>query len=229
METKLEPDPKRPVHVYFTDHIPFAFGTKEYQDVFTKLPRSIQYCTSWEGLSEYLKLHPLSICVNVRQFENSSLIETISMIETLSNLIGCSKHMTITLGVHLDTEYSFVRAAQIPKILGIIPTSTEFGLAEAMKGLDAQWAGIPYWPRHIIDRLPGAKKPKTKPTSISLTPRQQQIFDIVSSRGCSNKHIAKLMGLSESTVKLHLSNIFKKYSVRNRTQLAVSARKEIED
>lgn len=229
METQQSIDSNRPIHVYFTDQVPPTFHSDEYQNMLGDMPRNILYCTSWEGMSEYLKLHPKSVCVNVRQFEKSSLIETISMFETLANLIGCGKDMTITLGVHRDTETSFIRAAQKTRILGIVPASTDFGLAETMKGLDAQWSGIPYWPRHIIDQLSGAKKIKIRPSSVVLTPRQQQIFDIVVSRGCSNKHIAKLMGISESTVKLHLSNIFKKFSVRNRTQLAVSVRKEPEN
>jgi hypothetical protein len=65
---------------------------------------------------------------------------------------------------------------------------------------------------------------KTNSQEISLTPRQRQVFDLLSSRGASNKTIAKMLNISESTVKLHLGVIFKKYGVRNRTQLAIFAR-----
>lgn len=58
-------------------------------------------------------------------------------------------------------------------------------------------------------------------TKASLTPRQRQILALISKRGSSNKVIAKTLNISESTVKLHLGNIFKKYGVRNRTQLAL--------
>jgi DNA-binding NarL/FixJ family response regulator len=61
-------------------------------------------------------------------------------------------------------------------------------------------------------------------TKIILTPRQRQILDIVVTRGVSNKNIARMLHISESTVKLHMSSILKKFGLRNRTQLALFAR-----
>ena len=59
---------------------------------------------------------------------------------------------------------------------------------------------------------------------ITLTPRQRQILDIIVTRGVSNKNIARMLHISESTVKLHMSSILKKFGVRNRTQLALFAK-----
>ena len=56
---------------------------------------------------------------------------------------------------------------------------------------------------------------------VKLTPRQRQIYNIVSERGVSNKVIGRMLNLSESTIKLHMGAIFKKYGVKNRTQLAL--------
>ena len=56
---------------------------------------------------------------------------------------------------------------------------------------------------------------------IRLTPREQQILNLLVTRGCSNKVLAKTLGLSESTIKLHMKNLLKKYNVRSRTQLVV--------
>ncbi len=64
---------------------------------------------------------------------------------------------------------------------------------------------------------------KQRSGEIHLTPRQRQIFNLISTRGASNKAIAKLLDISESTVKLHTSAILKKYGVKSRTQLAVFA------
>jgi len=55
---------------------------------------------------------------------------------------------------------------------------------------------------------------------MNLTPRQAEILLWVQ-RGLSNKQIAKRLNLVESTVKLHMTGILKKYGVKNRTQLAV--------
>lgn len=75
-------------------------------------------------------------------------------------------------------------------------------------------------------------KPKKKAVDknkdvITLTPRQSQVLHLVQDRGASNKTIARMLSLSESTVKLHMSAIFKKYGVKNRTQLAVFARDQL--
>jgi len=69
------------------------------------------------------------------------------------------------------------------------------------------------------------KQAKSTDDKIKLTPRQLQIMDMICSKGASNKSIARLLNISESTVKLHVGHIFKKYGVRNRTQLAVFTRK----
>ena len=55
-----------------------------------------------------------------------------------------------------------------------------------------------------------------------LTARQEGVFGLLR-QGYSNKLIARQLGMSESTVKVHARKIMRKYSVTNRTQLAVAA------
>lgn len=56
----------------------------------------------------------------------------------------------------------------------------------------------------------------------NLTKREIQILQFVS-KGMLNKEIASAFGISERTVKNHISNIFKKIKVTDRTQAAVYA------
>ena len=56
----------------------------------------------------------------------------------------------------------------------------------------------------------------------SLTRREVEILAQVAS-GMFNKEIANNLGISERTVKNHISNIFKKIDVSDRTQAAVFA------
>lgn len=79
--------------------------------------------------------------------------------------------------------------------------------------------GVPMVPKEVMDILRKSKKKQNTSNKIILTPRQDQIYKLVSERGYSNKVIGKLLNLSESTVKLHISAILKKYGARNRTQL----------
>jgi DNA-binding NarL/FixJ family response regulator len=58
-------------------------------------------------------------------------------------------------------------------------------------------------------------------SQIPLTPRQDQILTLLLQRGASNKTIGNLLDITESTVKVHISKILRKYGARNRTQLIV--------
>lgn len=55
-----------------------------------------------------------------------------------------------------------------------------------------------------------------------LTPREMEVVGCIV-EGCSNRDIAKQFGLSEETVKRHLSNIFDKTGVSTRLELAMFA------
>ncbi len=56
----------------------------------------------------------------------------------------------------------------------------------------------------------------------TLTPRESQIMSCLR-EGSRNKVIAFDLGISESTVKVHVRNILKKLKASNRTQVALSA------
>ena len=55
-----------------------------------------------------------------------------------------------------------------------------------------------------------------------LTPREREVAALVSA-GMSNKEIAQRIEVSAGTVKIHLSNIFQKLNLSNRTSLAALA------
>ena len=59
----------------------------------------------------------------------------------------------------------------------------------------------------------------TQPADSPLTRRQQEILGLIR-EGASNRMIAEAFGISEGTVKLHVSAILKKLGVRNRTEAA---------
>jgi DNA-binding NarL/FixJ family response regulator len=55
-----------------------------------------------------------------------------------------------------------------------------------------------------------------------LTSREQQVMRLIA-KGLSNSEIGRQLDISEATVKVHLSHIFLKLGVRNRTALAALA------
>jgi DNA-binding NarL/FixJ family response regulator len=56
-----------------------------------------------------------------------------------------------------------------------------------------------------------------------LTPTQIKVLDGVNS-GLLNKQIAHNLGISEATVKAHMTALMRKLQVRNRTQVVIAAR-----
>lgn len=61
------------------------------------------------------------------------------------------------------------------------------------------------------------------PEQTDLSPRQNEIFSLIL-EAKSNKEIAYLLGISESTVKQHITVLFRKFSVFSRTQLIKKAK-----
>ena len=56
-----------------------------------------------------------------------------------------------------------------------------------------------------------------------LTDREQEVLALVG-RGLANKQIARRPGIRESTVKAHLTSVFQRIGVRDRTSAAFRAR-----
>ncbi len=77
-------------------------------------------------------------------------------------------------------------------------------------------------PAKVVQRddLAGAEK-RAKPFS-DLTPREHEIL-LHLSAGQSNKMIARKLGISDGTVKLHVKAILRKLGVRSRVEAAVMA------
>ena len=62
---------------------------------------------------------------------------------------------------------------------------------------------------------------KIPPTELGLTARQAQVLALMV-KGLSNREIADQLALSEGTVKIHATAIFKTLGVSSRTQALVA-------
>ena len=178
----------------------------------------------WKDLSDVLKLEPSQIVFHIDMLEDGTTIfEFMSMIETLIKFTMPGKTIPIGVSIDKDTPYAVIKDLKRTSLVGIVPSAESFGLNEMVLGLTMLVNQISYWPKHILDQLPGAViKIKNTKDEITLTNRQTEIFELVCKRGLSNKKIAQILNISESTVKVHISAILKAYKVRNRTQLALS-------
>ena len=70
---------------------------------------------------------------------------------------------------------------------------------------------------HAFDRRSDAPVGRNDRAAEGLTGRELEILLLVAS-GASNARIATRLWVTEQTVKFHLSNVYRKLGVRNRTQ-----------
>jgi len=73
----------------------------------------------------------------------------------------------------------------------------------------------------VLRELAAQTAPPPRKT-FGLTPRELEVIGLIA-EGSTNKHIAHSFGISEETVKRHLTNIFNKLGVGNRLELALFA------
>jgi len=84
-------------------------------------------------------------------------------------------------------------------------------LLDAFRGVPA---GVPAGVPTGVQELPTEQGPAP------LSPRETEILGLVS-KGNPNKVIARLLGLTEATVKVHIKGILRKLRMHNRTQAAI--------
>lgn len=110
-------------------------------------------------------------------------------------------------------------------VAGFIPKSDSS--AVILQAVRLVLAGGTYVPLRLLatdarHAAAAARPAATVPTVAGLTGRQQEVLALLA-RGLPNKLIARELGLSESTVKVHLLAIYRVLSVRNRTEAVVAA------
>lgn len=66
-------------------------------------------------------------------------------------------------------------------------------------------------------------EPEALLDSVSVSPREREVLHLVST-GARNRRIATELGISENTVKFHVSNLLRKAGARSRAELAALAR-----
>ncbi len=79
----------------------------------------------------------------------------------------------------------------------------------------------------IATTMAPAPTPPAFDPAISFTPREREILRLLA-KGCTNQEIGDQLALSIGTVKNHLSVIFAKLAVRDRTQAALWAREHLQ-
>lgn len=98
-------------------------------------------------------------------------------------------------------------------------------LRRVLEGEIVEPSKIPAYPMGIDhpDAPPSKPGPaKNRPKDMGLSPRQNDVLQLLG-KGKTNAEIALLLGLTEGTVKIHVTAVFKALGVKNRTQAMIAA------
>jgi DNA-binding NarL/FixJ family response regulator len=127
---------------------------------------------------------------------------------------------TRLLVVSGNDDPAVMRAALAAGAAGFVPKSEPpERLEQALALVLAGGTWLP--PQALADCRDGV--PPARPDPAALTPRQTEVLHGLM-RGLPNKLIARELGLTEGTVKIHIAAILRALQARNRTEAVVVAR-----
>ncbi len=157
-------------------------------------------------------------------------ISGIEVVRRLKNDPETSDIQAIILTVYDDLEIAAeaIRAGAIGYIL------KDCGKEQLLKAINSAADGVPLVASSITRQLVAVLRkqeglvtsiPREEDLLLSLTDRETDVLRLVA-KGYSNKAVARELGITISTVKTHLRNIFRKLGVEDRAQVIIKAIKE---
>lgn len=131
------------------------------------------------------------------------------------------KTRVVILTIHEDREY-LLETMQIGATGYILKDTDSATLYKAIR--DAYNGESYIQPKLAAELVKEFNKPKTArvKSENDLTQREYEVLTLIA-EGLNNKDIADKLFISEKTVKNHVSNIFRKINVCDRTQAAIYA------
>lgn len=196
------------------DHVLMREGIKQLLELDGSIEVIAQANNGEECLSILEKAKPQVLLLDINMPGKNG-------IEVLKEIKGRKLDIKVLiLTVHNEVEY-LLKAVDIG-VDGYILKDSES--SELKKAINVVLSGESYIQPKLIpflnQRLMARDQDKDKIDS--LTKRELEVLSEVAS-GMFNKEIAISLNISERTVKNHISNIFKKIDVSDRTQAAVFA------
>ncbi|MCS3455184.1 DNA-binding NarL/FixJ family response regulator [Aeromonas sp. BIGb0405] len=138
--------------------------------------------------------------------------------EGLVHLRGQYPDLPIVV-VSASEEASVVQQVLRLGALGFIPKSSS--MKQLVTALNAVIAGDTWLPEGVSLRPESEDESSLTSKLASLTPQQYKVL-VMLRDGSLNKQIAWELNVSEATIKAHITAIFRKLDVKNRTQAVIA-------
>ncbi|PMJ49327.1 response regulator transcription factor [Vibrio splendidus] len=118
--------------------------------------------------------------------------------------------------ISASEDASVVTQVKSHGAFGFIPKSSD--MRELVSALNQVLNGDPFFPEELITNNAACSDLAEKLST--LTPQQYKVLGMLSD-GLLNKQIAYELNVSEATIKAHMTAIFRKLDVKNRTQAVI--------
>ncbi len=197
------------------DHRLFRQGLKQILEMEQGFTVVAEVGTGQAAYDQTMALRPDVVCLDVSMPDGG--LETCERIKQALPAVG-----VVILTMHEDQEY-LMRALKAGANSYLVKDVETVNLTEAIR---AAMEGRPYLhPKlaglALMEMARADRQPKL-PANPGLTERELDVLRLVG-KGAANREIAATLFISEKTAKNHLTHIFEKLSVSDRTQAALYA------
>jgi DNA-binding NarL/FixJ family response regulator len=171
---------------------------------------------------------PLEVVYEAASLEEFDPQETQSDVLVVTSL-AASSHALQTILRRSEGHLAVLLLSDEPRAVQVIPRlparawgalaveASEEELIAAVRALhEGLWVGSPALMEPVFSQRLVAGREEEFPIE-PLTERENQILQLLA-RGMANKQIAAALGISEHTVKFHVSSIYTKLGATNRTE-----------
>ncbi len=198
--------------VIVDDHVMVREGIKQLLEMDGDIKIIGEAGDGEEGIKIIEKTDPDVILLDV----NMPKMNGLEMLQKLKET-GIPRKVLI-LTIHNEVEY-LLKAVEIG-VNGYVLKDSE--LAVLRKAIFSVHHGENYIQPSLAPLLMKRMQENTSEVAEGLTKREMEVLKLIA-EGMYNKEIAEKLMISEKTVKNHVSNIFRKINVSDRTQAAVYA------
>lgn len=195
------------------DHSIVRQGIKQILELENNIQVIGEASNGKEALEKVAQLKPDIVLLDI----NMPILSGIEVIKSLKEQKFESKIIILT--IHSEKEY-LIEAIQNGASGYVLKDAESEILIEA---INKAYNGENYIPSNLATELIKGYSSGNKSTDINeLTDREIEVLKAIS-EGLSNKEIGSKLFISEKTVKNHISSIFRKLDISDRTQAAIFA------
>lgn len=169
-----------------------------------------------QGIELVRALRPDVVVMDI----NMPNLDGVAAVEQLTAELPTLRILILTMYNHEEYLFRTVKAGAKGYLLKDSP------IAEVIAAIRAVMQGKSVLAPGLADKLRQPRKDGDgRDSGEQLSPREQQVLEAVV-KGLTNKEIAEQLFITEVTVKLHISNIYRKLGVKSRSQAILHAVKE---